>query len=242
VRLPGGERLPLVRLGALLQLPPPPVSTSRRAVLVLQNPADFEPRRFAITCDRVIGPREIVMRSLGPLLAGLPLYSGAVVSGAGKVQLILDVATLAEEAQSGARAMRPQATHSQRRVLVADDSRSIREAATLLFTQQGWLVETVPDGQDAWELLQDRPFDLLMTDLEMPRLDGHALITRVRGSVELARLPILVVTSRTADTVRTRLEGAGADAFLGKPLRGEALVEAAERAISRRQERIDASA
>ncbi|MGZ3442498.1 MAG: chemotaxis protein CheW, partial [Polyangia bacterium] len=83
----GSFTLPLVRLGALLGLPPPPGATQRRAALVISS-GDFV---FAATCDKVIGPREIVVRTLGPLFANLPLYAGATISGAGKVQLILDV-------------------------------------------------------------------------------------------------------------------------------------------------------
>src|SRR5205823_6465217 len=83
--LRGTVTLPLVRLGALLGVPPPPGATRRRAALVI-NTGEFV---FAATCDKVIGPREIVVRSLGPMFADLPLYAGATISGAGKVQLIL---------------------------------------------------------------------------------------------------------------------------------------------------------
>ena len=83
----GSFSLPLVRLGALLGVPPPPGASERRGALVIKD-GDFV---FAATCDKVIGPREIVVRSLGPLFAKLPLYAGATISGAGKVQLILDV-------------------------------------------------------------------------------------------------------------------------------------------------------
>ena len=99
-------------------------------------------------------------------------------------------------------------------MLVVDDSRSIRETASLILLQGGYAVEAVPDGWDAWELLQDRPFDLLLTDLEMPRLDGHELIGRVRRSAELRQLAVVVVSSRTADSVRARVISAGADDFL----------------------------
>jgi chemotaxis protein histidine kinase CheA len=228
--------LPLVRLGALLGVPPPPGANLRRAALVIGLGADHPSglTRYVLTCDKVIGPREIVVRSLGPLLADLPLFAGATISGAGKVQLILDVDALAESGRRGVRATRPRRVAGARRVLVCDDSRSIREAASLFLQQGGYAVETVPDGWDAWELLQDRPFDLLVTDLEMPRLDGHELIARVRGSPELRSLPILVVSSRTAETMRTRVTAAGADAFVGKPLRKKPLLDAAEALLASR--------
>src|SRR5262249_8852749 len=110
-----GQSLPLVRLGALLGVPPPPGASERRAALVLSSipPAGSAgrigpPRRCAPPCDKLIGPREIVVRSLGPLLSRLPLYAGATISGAGKVQLILDVARLAQIALEGMHAARPE--------------------------------------------------------------------------------------------------------------------------------------
>jgi chemosensory pili system protein ChpA (sensor histidine kinase/response regulator) len=187
---------------------------------------------FAITCDRVIGPREIVVRSLGPLLAEVPLYAGATISGAGKVQLILDVARLAQLALTGVRGSRPTRAHGPRRVLIADDSRSIREALSLILQQGGFAVEAVPDGWDAWDLLQDRPFDALVTDLEMPRLDGLELISRVRATPALQTLPIVAVSSRTADATRARVLAAGADAFVPKPLRKRPVVDALEGVLS----------
>jgi chemotaxis protein histidine kinase CheA/ActR/RegA family two-component response regulator len=229
-RLHVGDRvLPLVRLGALLGVPPPPGSNQRRAALVM-NAGEL---RFAATCDKVIGPREIVVRSLGPLLSSLPLFAGATISGAGKVQLILDVTRLGEIAQRGVHHDRPARALGLPRVLVVDDSRSIREAASLILGQGGYAIDAVADGWEAWELLQDRPFLALVTDLEMPRLDGWELIARVRRSPELTSMPIVVVSSR-AEATRTRVLAAGADNVVDKPLRRKALLDALDRAVSER--------
>lgn len=228
----GPQELPVVRLGALFGVPAPPGGNPRRSALVVHFGLGDAVQTFAVTCDKVIGPREIVVRSLGPLLAHLPLYAGATISGAGKVQLILDVAHLADIARRGVRATRPTRALGPRRVLVCDDSRSIREAASLILAQGGYSVETVPDGWDAWELLQDRPFDLLLTDLEMPRLDGHELISRVRRAPETAGLPIVVITSRTNDPTRNRVIAEGADGFVPKPLRRKSLLDAVEAALA----------
>jgi chemotaxis protein histidine kinase CheA len=223
-----GREVPLMRLGALLGIPAPPGLTTRAGlVLTVEN------ETFVLTCDKVIGPREIVVRSLGPLLQGLPLYAGATISGAGKVQLILDVEQLARQARAGVRGVRPKRALGRRRVLVVDDSRSIRETASLILAQGGYAVETVPDGWDAWELLQDRPFDVLVTDLEMPRLDGHELIGRVRRTPELKQLPVVVVSSRTADSIRARVIQSGADGFVAKPLRRKLLLDAIDGALRR---------
>ena len=223
-----GRELPLVRLGALLGVPAPPGLTTRAGLVIA-----VEDQTFVVTCDKVIGPREIVIRTLGPLLSALPLFAGATISGAGKVQLILDVEHLARRAKAGVQGVRPTRALGPRRVLIVDDSRSIRETASLILQQGGYAVEAVPDGWDAWELLQDRPFDVLLTDLEMPRLDGHELIGRVRRSPELRALPVVVVSSRTADAIRARVLSTGADGFVPKPLRRKILLDAIDAALRR---------
>lgn len=223
------ERLPLVRLGALLGLPPPPGAPDRRWAVVVEH----DELRFAITCDKVIGAREIVIKSLGPLLAPLRLFAGATISGAGKVQLILDLGALAVIARSSkGLGARPQAD-GVRRILVADDSRTLREAAALLLQQGGYRVEMATDGWDAWDLLQDQPFDLLLTDLEMPRLDGWELLGRIRRHPNLRNLSVLIMSSRTGETHRQRALGLGADDFIGKPLRRRVLLDAVRAALER---------
>ncbi len=227
-----GRTLPLVRLGALLGEPPPPGPSTRRSAVVL----DWEGMRFGMTCDKLIGPREIVVKGLGPLVGGLPLYAGATISGAGKVQLILDVAELARHAGSPASlGARPTGAVGGPRVLLADDSRSLRETAALLLAQGGYRVEAVADGWEAWELLQDRRFDLLLTDGEMPRLDGYELCGKIRRHPALRGMPVVVMTSRAPEPSRERALAAGADAFLPKPLRRVALMGALAAAMGKRQ-------
>ena len=226
-----GRTLPLVRLGALLGEPPPPGPSTRRSAVVL----DWEGMRFGMTCDKLVGPREIVVKGLGPLLGALPLFAGATISGAGKVQLILDVATLAQHAGSPVSlGARPTGAVGGPRVLLADDSRSLRETAALLLAQGGYRVETVADGWEAWELLQDRRFDILLTDGEMPRLDGYELTAKLRRHPALRAMPVVVMTSRAAEPSRARALAAGADQFLPKPLRRKPLLDAVAEAIARR--------
>jgi chemosensory pili system protein ChpA (sensor histidine kinase/response regulator) len=226
-----GRPLPLLRLGALLGEPPPPGPSTRRASILL----DHEGTLFGMTCDKLIGPREIVIKGLGPLLGQLPLFAGATISGAGKVQLILDVATLAGLAGSTiSLGARPSGAVGGPRVLLADDSRSLRETAALILAQGGFRVETVADGWEAWELLQDRRFDLLLTDGEMPRLDGYELTGKVRRHPALRAMPVIVMTSRSADASRDRALSAGADQFLPKPLRRQPLLDTVSLALRKR--------
>jgi CheY-like chemotaxis protein len=116
-------------------------------------------------------------------------------------------------------------------VLVVDDSRSIREAASLVLAQAGYQVEVAADGKEAWERLQERAYSLLVTDLEMPHMSGLKLIGKLRRTPACASLPIVVLTSRAGQAARAR--EAGADALVGKPLRRDALLEAVRATIRR---------
>src|SRR5262249_22652937 len=149
------------------------------------------------------------------------LFAGATISGAAKVQLLLDLGALATRALRRARAPQrvriPPAQHPLR-LLVVDDSRSVREALSAMLAGAGYRVETASDGWEAWEVLQDSTFDLVLTDLEMPRLSGYDLITKIRTDAELRDLPIVVVSSQTSPNSRTRAQAAGAAYLVAKPV------------------------
>ncbi len=218
------ERVPLLRLGALFGIPAPPADRQIRSAILLRG----QHGTFGLTCDKIIGPREVVVRSLGPLLQHLSLYAGATISGAGKVQLLLDLPVIESYALGRAPGARPSRTHAAPRLLVVDDSRTVREAALQILQAAGFVVELAVDGQDALELLLDRPFDALVTDLEMPRLDGGDLIARVRRSSGLRALPIVVMSSRGSQRTRANILALGANRLIGKPVRKRLLLEAVQ--------------
>ncbi|MDY0004036.1 MAG: response regulator, partial [Polyangia bacterium] len=172
-------------------------------------------------------------RKLGPLLDPLDLYSAATISGAAKVQLVLDVATLHRWASAWRTlptARRPQAIASGRlaaqrpRILVCDDSRSIQLVVSRILTEEGFSVELASDGWDAWERMNALRVDLLLTDLEMPRMDGYALVEKCRRDERLRALPILVLSSRTGEENQRRAAAAGSDGFLHKPVNRRVIV------------------
>ena len=200
-------------------------TTARQPVMVLI----YGDQQFGVSCTRVVGPREIVLKQLGPVLAGLPLFSGATISGSSKVQFVLDVAVLARLASH------PHAPLAEpspsKRVLVVDDSRSVRAAVGHILRMAGYSVDVAADGWEAWERLQVRSYDLLLTDLEMPRLHGHDLIARCRRGGPLASLPILVLTSRTAEGNRERSLRLGANDFLPKPINRRLVLEQVRRLV-----------
>ncbi len=230
-----GRRLPVVDLPGLLGL--------KRRVRGRHIPGfvvRWEHNRFVVTCDKIVGPRQIVVRPLSPLLAALPFYYGATISGSGKVQLVMDPAALALAATSR---FRPTTESTEvtaeteqsrnRRVLVCDDSRSIREVLTRVLLEAGYEVEPAVDGWDAWERMGSADFDVVVTDLEMPRMDGYSLIERIRKSPRHRFLPVLVLTSRTAETNRVKAEEAGADLFMTKPIKKRIILDQVEQAIEK---------
>lgn len=202
--------IPLLRLQPLFGVEIPP---GRRGIALSMR---YGSRRFAITCDRVIGPRTIVVRPVGPLLDGLSLYGGVTISGAGKAQLVLDLATLAELAHTPVKPAGAPLRRGHPRVLVVDDSRLSREAAARMLASSGYHPITAEDGWEAWEMLGERRFDAVVTDLEMPRIDGFELIARIRREPTLRGLPVVVLSSRTSRASRERALAAGANAVLPK--------------------------
>lgn len=223
-----GETIPVVPLPQILATPSAPAAAAeKRTALVL----GYAGKTLAATVDKVIGPREIVVRQLGPLMSPLPLYAGATVSASGKVQLILDVAHLArlaypgagtEEAPSAGLEPRPVAG----RALVVDDSRAIREALTTMLAREGWIVDVAEDGTRAWQMAQQLRYDLIVTDLEMPRMSGFELIHRLRGETQHAAIAVIVITSRTSPENRRRARELGVRSMVAKPVTRRKLLDA----------------
>jgi len=215
-----GVTVPILKLHAIFGLELPP---GRRAAALHVR---YAGRNFLITCDKVIGPRTIVVRPPGPLVGLIPIYAGVTASGAGKAQLVLDLGALADIAYSPSAPPPAAPRRGHPRVLVVDDSRLAREAATRLLGAAGYQTVAAEDGWEAWEILGERRFDAVVTALEMPRLDGFQLIARIRREATLRGLPIIVLSSRTSQAARERALAAGADVFLPKSRHRRSLVEA----------------
>src|SRR5262249_36347923 len=146
------------------------------------------------------------------------------MSGGGKVQLVLDPAVLARIASPAAEApappsqrAAPPAAERPRRVLVCDDSRTVREAIARMLANEGYVVDQAADGEEAWRMLDEVHYDLVVSDVEMPRLSGAELMTRVRE--RHPGLPVVAISARAG-----RERARGADAFLAKPVARQELV------------------
>jgi chemosensory pili system protein ChpA (sensor histidine kinase/response regulator) len=183
-------------------------------------------RRLVVSVDRLLGQEEIVVKSLGDLLSGHPLLSGVTLSGDGELILILDVPGLLDP--QGARTAGPLTAAAERpsgpvRVLFVDDSLSVRKVAEKLLRELGAEVTLAVDGQDALDILARQGFDVVFTDLEMPRLHGYELIQTIAASPQLRHIPVVVVTSRSGQKHRDEAHALGARDYLTKPFNQQVL-------------------
>ncbi len=178
----------------------------------------------ALQVDRVIGSREVVVKSLGPQFNEVGGVSGATVLGDGSVVIILDVMALVRSAELAAAAATeaesdaPMAVDSGvRTVLIVDDSVTVRKVTSRLMERQGWEVTTAKDGLDAMNQLQDMMPDIVLLDIEMPKMDGFEVLSAVRRDERLKDLPIIMITSRTGEKHQQRALDLGVNRYLGKP-------------------------
>jgi two-component system chemotaxis sensor kinase CheA len=216
--------VPVLRLEQLLGHG---AATERKPAIVVS----FAGKGLVCTVDKIIGPREIVIKPLGPLLAPLTLYAGATVNGSGKVQLILDPAQLVRRTHPDAPvaaltdpSSAPMALAG--RALVVDDSRAIREAMTSMLSSEGWIVDVAEDGARALQMTNQLRYELVITDLEMPELGGFELIARLRKDDRFKTTPVVIITSRASPEHRRRARDLGVRALVAKPITRRKLLEA----------------
>jgi len=196
----------------------------------------------AIQVDSLAGSQEIIVKSLGPQFIELPGVSGATLLGDGRVVIILDLLGMARSVRTSSRTKRDitSQAHSaaqdahQIHVMVVDDSVTVRKVTTRLLERRGLQVSTAKDGVDAIAQLQDIRPDIMLLDIEMPRMDGFEVATTVRHDERIADLPIIMITSRTGDKHRERALSIGVNSYLGKPYQEDQLIAAIEELIGTR--------
>jgi len=235
----GSEQLPFFWSGALLQSSPGSSEAGGRNmhVVVVRSAA----QRIAIHVDEVLGNQEVVVKNLGPQLARLPGLAGMTVLASGAVVLIYNPVALAtvygEQARRfGARRGQAQAPHAGTPetapgagpqvplVLVVDDSITVRRVTQRLLQREGYRVALAADGLQALERLAEEIPAVVLSDIEMPRMDGFDLARNIRGDQRLKHLPIVMITSRIAEKHRDHARELGVDHYLGKPYSEEELL------------------
>ncbi len=209
--------------------------------------------RVALHIDEILGNREVVVKNIGPQLARMAGIAGATVLGSGEIVLILNPVPLAQRfeterarlPQAGAEtvpgavadlhhqeAVQPvrsepvQGLRTQHTVMVVDDSLTVRRVTQRLLTREGYQVILAKDGIDALEQLQSVTPDVMLVDIEMPRMDGFDLTRNVRSDSRTKHIPIIMITSRTADKHRNYAKELGVNEYFGKPYREDDLLAA----------------
>ncbi len=246
-----GQRVPMFYLSALLgDTEAAPVAQHYSPIMILKSGND----RVAIHIDEVQGNREVVVKNIGPQLARMTGVAGATVLGSGDIVLILNPVPLAQRtAHENVRAPRMGASDASHQmgavaemtaaeptgpksepiqglrthhiVMVVDDSLTVRRVTQRLLSREGYQVVLAKDGVDALEHLQDVTPDVMLVDIEMPRMDGFDLTRNVRGDERTKDIPIIMITSRTATKHRNYAMELGVNEYLGKPYQEEALLK-----------------
>jgi two-component system chemotaxis sensor kinase CheA len=229
----GGSSVPVADFAALIGAAAPPLGDQPPALII-----SVAGRRAVVTCDALLGEEEVVVKPLGPLLAGLEGYLGASILGDGRIALLIEPAMLTRKSlgvpgPTVARAADGPAAATK--ILVVEDSFTVRELQRSILEAAGYSVATAHDGRDALAVLdQDAAISLVITDLEMPELDGIGLTRAIRADAARSSLPVVVVTSRADEEDRLRGIEAGADAYMGKrSFDQQALLATVERLVGR---------
>lgn len=216
-----GQLVGLVAASQLLDRPRDTGQTQDMPVVIIREQA----RLYGVAVDRLLGERVLVVMPLDPRLGKVQDISAGALLDDGRVVLIVDVEDLLrsvdkllgtgrlERIEPGAGAV---AGLPRKRILVVDDSLTVRELQRKLLTHRGYDVAVAVDGMDGWNALRGEAFDLLITDIDMPRMDGIELVTLVRRDQRLQSLPVMVVSYKDREEDRRRGLDAGADYYLAK--------------------------
>jgi len=197
-------------------------------------------KRVAFHLEAILGSREIVIKPLGAQLSNIDGISGATILGDGRVVLILDVMSISRlHGRAAVPDMRAASRSDEHlHVMVVDDSITVRKVTTRLLGRNGFRVLTAKDGVDAMGQLQKNVPDIMLLDIEMPRMDGFELATHIRNDDRLKHVPIIMITSRTGDKHRERAKQIGVNAYLGKPYQESELLESIQDLIEVRKREV----
>lgn len=192
--------------------------------------------RYGLIVDRFLGERELVVQPLDPRLGKMRNISAAALMEDGAPVLILDVEDLVRSIEKLIEEGRLTSTRPQRlgllpgrpkRVLAVDDSLTVRELERKMLTGRGYLAEVAVDGMDAWNAVCSGDYDLVITDVDMPRMDGIELAKRIKQDPQLRSVPVLIVSYKDREQDRIRGLEAGADYYLTKgSFHDESLIQA----------------
>jgi chemosensory pili system protein ChpA (sensor histidine kinase/response regulator) len=234
----GDRAVPFFWLGALLQQSRRSTEPSPRSlpVVVIRSAQ----QRVALHVDEVLGNQEVVVKNLGPQMSRMPGLVGITLLASGGMTLIYNPVALATlygdsahvamnaATSEGLQPLKPVALEATQAlaplVLVVDDSLTVRRVTQRLLVREGYRVTLAKDGLDALERLAVERPAVVLSDIEMPRMDGFDLVRNIRGDASLRSLPVIMITSRIAQKHRDYAAELGVDHYLGKPYSEEDLI------------------
>jgi chemosensory pili system protein ChpA (sensor histidine kinase/response regulator) len=221
-----GQSYPILELEPLLGEPSTPMGDDTISILMIKSGN----QRAAFRVPELLGHQEIVIKPVGPQISSVPGILGGTITGNGQVVVIIDAGPLIRQAMlTGARPapamenvdLRPPRTLA----LVVDDSITMRKVTRRVLEAYDFEVITARDGVEAVEEMRERVPDLILLDIEMPRMDGYQVAEHVRGDARLRQVPIIMITSRAGKKHRDRGKEAGANAYLSKPYKESELID-----------------
>jgi chemosensory pili system protein ChpA (sensor histidine kinase/response regulator) len=222
----GGQKYRFQSLSTFVGLEPSPLPEQDVTIpVVLVRAGEHS---TALITEELIGSREIVVKSVGPQISAIRGISGATILGDGRIVVILDIGALVRsEWRTRAQPLVARERGDRRTfALVVDDSITVRRVTQRLLERNGMRVLTARDGMDAVSLLQDNVPDIILLDIEMPRMDGYEVATHVRNDPRLRDVPIIMITSRSGEKHRARAIEIGVDDYLSKPYQEAQLLDA----------------
>ncbi|MCK6053001.1 Hpt domain-containing protein [Moraxella osloensis] len=188
-------------------------------------------QRLALQVDMIAGSRiEVVVKPLGRQLSHIDGISAATIMGDGSVMLILDLVALMRNVSNIAKVEQQKANKSVKQahkpvVLIVDDSVTVRKVTSRLLERNGYEAQVATDGIDALERLQEMLPEVIVLDIEMPRMDGFEVANHIRHNPRLQHIPIVMITSRTGEKHRERAFGIGVNEYMGKPFQEQMLLD-----------------
>jgi len=228
-----GENIGLLEAAQVMHLPESGRDASKVHVVVISDRFN----RYGLVVNRFVGERDLVVLQLDPRLGRVPNISAAAILEDGVPVLILDTDDLVRSIDNLITYKRPnrigQAAGAEevsgKRILVVDDSLTVREVERRLLENSGYEVMVAVDGMDGWNLLQTSRFDLVISDVDMPRMDGIELVKRIKGSPQSKGLPVMIVSYKDRDEDKKRGLEAGANYYLTKSsFHDESLIKAVQ--------------
>ncbi len=227
----GGRDFQLQHLGRYLGLGSAAIPEDQdRISIILVQAGD---RSTALITDEMIDSREIVVKPVGGQLASIRGISGATILGDGRIVVILDVGALVRTTlkplEEGMPVVEPEP--EQALALVVDDSITMRRVTQRLLERNNMRVITAKDGVEAVGVLRDHIPDIILLDIEMPRMDGYEFATHVRNNTETVNVPIIMITSRVSENHKARAIEIGVNDYLGKPYQEDALLDAVRKLL-----------